>query len=549
MDDLCWQTLLSSSSSLYCLVLVAIYLVTTTTWLATAEAHHYTEAEVGSLLFYLLFGSCAFLLYLLIWLPRRPFSHPGLRAHAHAFVRNGAAVFGLGTLLLYVLVLIQDLAKAECSSQLAKTNSVLRVVFITLSMLAIIFLPKVSLYVGWGGPHFGLMHLVATHIIGWIRHVLQESLHELHEAQKKAGREHANLENEEDHHPLQEHPRKIREAAKHPLGSVCEEVSLLENIILTLEPVFFAFTIEFVLIGATVFTNMWSAIGEEHEDDGKVVMVPHFRKTLHKTDWTNSLWGFLAGLVLFVLNIASLVAFFTITSAQECSDEYISKVVSTVTNCCGTAAVLVGLRTSRLLVEKVNHEPALMDRFLLKLGVFFVIVFTCFTITVGVFPGTSDDSISDLKRMEKDLPKEVNTDHKGEERVAEVEDIPGELHIIAGVLNLLQVVLQVVFIEVLLTKTIRKGETHHPGRHIVALLAMMNLGLWLVDTFELQKSRASLAEERFYGPIVWVAIQRITLPICIFFRFHSSVVLIDCWKDCYRREEEEEVNERQEAKL
>ena len=113
----------------------------------------------------------------------------------------------------------------------------------------------------------------------------------------------------------------------------------------------------------------------------------------------------------------------------------------------------MGLRTTRLLVEKVNHEPALMDRllckifkrltfrffarFLLKLGVFFVMVYTCFTITVGVFPSTSDDSISDLKRMEEDLPKEANIDHKGEERMA--EDIPGELHIIAGVFNLLQV--------------------------------------------------------------------------------------------------------------
>ena len=63
---------------------------------------------------------------------------------------------------------------------------------------------------------------------------------------------------------------------------------------------------------------------------------------------------------------------------------------------------------------------------------------------------------------------------------------------------------QVVFIELLLTKTIRqgktphhhcekhllhvktfvlititrKGETKHPGRHMVALLALMNLGLW-----------------------------------------------------------------------
>ena len=86
----------------------------------------------------------------------------------------------------------QDVVNPECSSNLAKTNSVLRVVFILLSMITVILLPRVSktklerffklcisqlfpvsLYVGWGGPHFGLMHLVATHIIGWIRHVLQ----------------------------------------------------------------------------------------------------------------------------------------------------------------------------------------------------------------------------------------------------------------------------------------------------------------------------------------------------------------------------------------
>ena len=80
---------------------------------------------------------------------------------------------------------------------------------------------------------------------------------------------------------------------------------------------------------------MWSAIGKEHEDDGKVVLVPHFRfffnnppppntksekafqiqnlakdwhksldrKTLQKTDWTNSLWGFLAGVVIIALKI------------------------------------------------------------------------------------------------------------------------------------------------------------------------------------------------------------------------------------------------------
>ena len=31
---------------MYCLLLVAIYLVSTSTWLATADSRHYTEAEV-----------------------------------------------------------------------------------------------------------------------------------------------------------------------------------------------------------------------------------------------------------------------------------------------------------------------------------------------------------------------------------------------------------------------------------------------------------------------------------------------------------------------
>ena len=49
-------------------------------------------------------------------------------------------------------------------------------------------------------------------------------------------------------------------------------------------------------------------------------------------DWTNSVWGFLFGLLLFLLNIASLVAFFSITSTEENSDEYMSKVTDAVTH-------------------------------------------------------------------------------------------------------------------------------------------------------------------------------------------------------------------------
>ena len=52
----------------------------------------------------------------------------------------------------------------------------------------------------------------------------------------------------------------------------------------------------------------------------------------------------------------------------------------------------------------------------------------------------------------------------------------------------------------------------------VTFLAFLNFSLWLFDSFELQKSKASMVESSFYGAFVWVWMQRITLPLCIFFR-------------------------------
>ena len=49
-------------------------------------------------------------------------------------------------------------------------------------------------------------------------------------------------------------------------------------------------------------------------------------------------------------------------------------------------------------------------------------------------------------------------------------------------------------------------------------MAFLNFSLWLFDSFELQKSKASMVESSFYGAFVWVWMQRITLPLCIFFR-------------------------------
>ena len=78
-------------------------------------------------------------------------------------------------------------------------------------------------------------------------------------------------------------------------------------------------------------------------------------------------------------------------------------------------------------------------------------VYTCFTITVGVFPSNSSEKMDHDKIFRGEngniLEKEnvgqdggaIFNEEEEEEVVRVVENIPGELHIIAGILNLVQV--------------------------------------------------------------------------------------------------------------
>ena len=63
-----------------------------------------------------------------------------------------------------------------------------------------------------------------------------------------------------------------------------------------------------------------------------------------------------------------------------------------------------------------------------------------------------------------------------------------------------------------------------PGRQITVFMFLFNLAQWLVFTFEIQKVRASLVEANFYGFMPWIVIQRVTLPLAVFFRLNISVL-------------------------
>lgn len=505
-------SVLRTVSSLYSLLLLSIYIVCVTikfVGVGSPTGLHYTQIEVDGLFLYLLLVSCLSFLYILVYLAPSPsraqHSH---HSHGSAFLRQGAVLFGSGMLLHTILNFMELVSFPSCLSWVQLASRLLSIVFVVLQTLTILVCPRLNLWVGWGGPHLSLMHIVTTNLVLWMGHVLKESLHEFHEAHE---RDSSNSESVEEGEGLDRERRQASHPLPrptHPMGEECDQGGDIYTIIRALDPVLFAFTIEFTLIGAAVFYNTWRAVTTKLSGEGQGLIRPQVRATIRKTDWSNSLLGLLTGLLIFVLNLASLGIFFSIASLEHHTDEYVAKVISSLVYAVGLATAAVATAQVQGLQDKAEGPTFHLDSILLKFGLCFLFVFTLFTVTVGLFPTGRDD-------------------------------IPGELHVITGVLNILQAAAQVILIEILLTKCLPAGEVNHPGRQPVTALILLNLGLWLVDTFEMQKFRASGAEAAFYGPLVWIPIQRITLPVCIFFRFHSCVMLVECWKSSYKVEEEE----------
>jgi hypothetical protein len=113
---------------------------------------------------------------------------------------------------------------------------------------------------------------------------------------------------------------------------------------------------------------------------------------------------------------------------------------------------------------------------------------------------------------------------------------PPTLVFINDLLSIIEVTVQTIFISDISRRSVSKAEQdlEKPGRQSVTFLLITNMTLWLVYTFEMQKVEANPVQLNFYGFLPWSIVQRISLPLCIFYRFHSAMVYAEIWKNSYR---------------
>ncbi|KAH9278503.1 hypothetical protein ECG_09072 [Echinococcus granulosus] len=73
-----------------------------------------------------------------------------------------------------------------------------------------------------------------------------------------------------------------------------------------------------------------------------------------------------------------------------------------------------------------------------------------------------------------------------------------------------------------------------PGRTVITFLLILNLAMWMVTTFGLKHAEGYSIHRSHYSDIAWKIITHLSMPLIVFFRFHSTVCLADVWSNAYR---------------
>ena len=103
-----------------------------------------------------------------------------------------------------------------------------------------------------------------------------------------------------------------------------------------------------------------------------------------------------------------------------------------------------------------------------------------------------------------------------------------------AIFELVQTLLQSFFILDSSRKRPNADQAHHkPGREATIFLFVCNLFMWAVTI-----SWPNNLEHHPYAKVgnggLWSTITHLTLPLAIFYRFHSTVCLWEIWKNCFK---------------
>ncbi|KAF4520832.1 hypothetical protein B566_EDAN007127 [Ephemera danica] len=451
------------------------------------------------------------------------------QAHYGSFyLRMGAVAFGIGSMIYSGLEFGQyfELERnTKCHNVLLALTPATRMAFIFIQMYFIFLNNEVRVYRSRLVARFGLMHMIGTNLSVWLNVLIQETKHEillfynpqndtlaLHGAHPK--QHHAGHHGISTHHS---HHHRVARGLKGPHHIYeCRRTNIMGSLVQDASPFLFPCTIEYSLICAAILYVMWKNIGpsprggetseppqQQHQvtlsHTGSVKRSPHH----YSVDCARAHKGLFVGILALVLTIISLILFFVLISRPE----LVALAVFEVNVCelalyaASTIATLLGMLQIRELRYDGSQNLEL-DNILLIAAQTGMFIYSTFTIIGGHFT------------IEKNTA----------------------LVLITALASLVQTTCQTIFI---LDASRRSCSTarqirRKPGRQLVTFLLVANLAMWAVNTLEKSRAESHPIQLHFYGLWAWTIITHVSMPLAIFYRFHSTVCLCEIWKRAYK---------------
>ncbi|PZC81977.1 proton channel OtopLc-like isoform X2 [Helicoverpa zea] len=437
------------------------------------------------------------------------------------YLRLGGIAFGIGSMVYSGLELGEYFEMTDkCRSILSVITPALRMA-LTLAQMQFMFLTNKDIESGTFKliQRFGFMHMIAANLCEWLYVLVEETKHEIHHL---------------EHTILAPANATLLESD----GIPCRRSNIMGALLQNAAPFLFPCTIEYSLICAVIFYEMWKEVKCTPEDFEKKfnipknksrnnsvtpekilqqfagmlgVSSPHGSRTaLHhfSVDCSHAHRGLFAGILIIVFTIISLIMFFVLAHHPDTITDAIFEVniCELILYSLSLIASITALIQMRELAYKRKSQAILgLDPFLLILAQSGMFVYCMFSLIGSHHTQNQANSV-------------------------------GLTGFFSEFLSLNQTILQTLFIIDAWWRrsTTSEQRRNKPGRQLVTFLLVANMAMWAINTLEKSRAEFRPAHLAFYGPWAWTIITHVSMPLAIFYRFHSTICLFEIWKNCFK---------------
>ncbi|XP_014356010.2 proton channel OtopLc [Papilio machaon] len=446
------------------------------------------------------------------------------------YLKLGAAGFALGHLVHSVLLITlqanyyldDNINNQDCVDVLRLVLDVVNPLYSFVQLYFIFKYSNVIILRGQGLAHFGFMHMIGSSLCFWIATIVRETVLALTlYANSKYGNRTNGYEAEINLDPVFTSAESRIFDISNLYNEHCQGSGAISSVFESVSPYLYPFSVEFNILIVAVYYIIWSNVGHCENADGdksesnsslgenySICKIPTANE---ENDYTSNMViyadchasnrGLFVGLIIIVIVLGMLIVGFVFSSV---GDNFLE--VGYLLNYCTKlglhvimlfAAVIAYNQTIKLDINE--HPISLLDD---------VLLFIC-------LPAFFLESVLSL---------------------AATVSVQNIIKSVDFVVMVVQVIIQTFLLVDGLRRcsNSRKLRRTKPGRELMMFMIIANVAMWLHYSFS-YKSPDSLDERyEFYGKILWSILGHISLPLIMFYRFHSSVCFADIWNSAYK---------------